>query len=466
MVAVPVPNEDGLAMLRAAVADLTRRDLSGCDDHALVAFAREFETLRNQLSRVDHQILIAIDTSGIVDRLVARNPAGVLSQVVGMSKAEARRRAGAADALSEQTTMTGEPVGARYPALAGVERVGLLGREHRDVALGCLRILGTRFGAPAEVLAHADRTLAEHAPDLDPDGLRTVAQHIIDVEYPGGLLPDDAQVEAARQVQLTAKPDGSYRLTGILTGETGAMLATVLDTYGQPSPRSAAPRSTDSRAADATDAESATVTPAALIKDLRSPAQRRHDALLTACRALLRSDLPQHGGVPTSVIVTITLDDLLHGAGAGRTTDGQDLSPATVARLLHEAEVLPTVVDGWGRVRWQETQQRCATPGQTKFLIARDGGCSFPGCDEPPSHCDRHHIVPWAEGGTTEVGNLTLLCGYHHREFLGHGWACRLINDLPHWIPPGWVDPTRTPRLHPRIRIRRTTYPKDTPRRT
>ncbi|MGI8456869.1 MAG: HNH endonuclease signature motif containing protein, partial [Propionibacteriaceae bacterium] len=152
--------------------------------------------------------------------------------------------------------------------------------------------------------------------------------------------------------------------------------------------------------------------------------------------------------------------------GAGRSTDGQNLSPDTVARLLHDAEILPTVIDRYGRVRWQETQQRCATPGQTLFLIARDGGCSFPGCDEPPAHCDRHHIVPWADGGRTRVDNLTLLCGYHHREFGRRGWNCRMINDLPHWIPPRWVDQDQQPRLHPRFQIRRTTQPRDVPRRT
>ena len=32
-------------------------------------------------------------------------------------------------------------------------------------------------------------------------------------------------------------------------------------------------------------------------------------------------------------------------------------------------------------------------------LIARDGGCSFPGCTHPPSWCDRHHILDWILGG-------------------------------------------------------------------
>ena len=44
-------------------------------------------------------------------------------------------------------------------------------------------------------------------------------------------------------------------------------------------------------------------------------------------------------------------------------------------------------------------------------LIARDAGCSFPGCTHPPQWCDRHHILDWILGGLTDLDNLTLLGG-------------------------------------------------------
>jgi hypothetical protein len=37
-------------------------------------------------------------------------------------------------------------------------------------------------------------------------------------------------------------------------------------------------------------------------------------------------------------------------------------------------------------------------------LTARDQGCTFPGCDQPPEHCQRHHITAWADGGATVPG--------------------------------------------------------------
>jgi hypothetical protein len=41
---------------------------------------------------------------------------------------------------------------------------------------------------------------------------------------------------------------------------------------------------------------------------------------------------------------------------------------------------------------------------------------------------------------------MTLLCGFHHREHAKRGWAVRMRDGLPEWIPPGWIDPQQTPR--------------------
>ena len=89
--------------------------------------------------------------------------------------------------------------------------------------------------------------------------------------------------------------------------------------------------------------------------------------------------------------------------------------------------------------------RRLATPGQTVALIARDSGCSFPGCDRPPEWCERHHVVAWVDGGPTDVDNITLVCAYHHHNFAGRGWTCRIVDGLPAWTPPRWVDPSSDP---------------------
>ncbi len=55
-------------------------------------------------------------------------------------------------------------------------------------------------------------------------------------------------------------------------------------------------------------------------------------------------------------------------------------------------------------------------------------------------------MTPWIHGGTTDVNNLTLVCGFHHREHAKRGWACRMLDGRPEWIPPRWIDPQQTPR--------------------
>ena len=58
--------------------------------------------------------------------------------------------------------------------------------------------------------------------------------------------------------------------------------------------------------------------------------------------------------------------------------------------------------------------ERFATRAQRRGLVARDGGCVFPGCDAPPNWCDAHHLVPHSHRGPTDVRNMVLLCRHHH----------------------------------------------------
>jgi len=37
------------------------------------------------------------------------------------------------------------------------------------------------------------------------------------------------------------------------------------------------------------------------------------------------------------------------------------------------------------------------------------------GGERPHAWCDAHHVVHWADGGTTALSNLVLLCCHHHR---------------------------------------------------
>ncbi len=68
---------------------------------------------------------------------------------------------------------------------------------------------------------------------------------------------------------------------------------------------------------------------------------------------------------------------------------------------------------------------RTIPPRLRTAVIQRDRHCTFPGCTQPPSVCDVHHLIPWAKGGPTSLGNLRLLCRFHHLIVI-HQWGWTL----------------------------------------
>jgi HNH endonuclease len=67
---------------------------------------------------------------------------------------------------------------------------------------------------------------------------------------------------------------------------------------------------------------------------------------------------------------------------------------------------------------------------------AKDRGCTFPGCTVPGYLAEVHHVDEWAAGGETNIDNLTLACGGHHR-LHEKGWKTRKRRDgTTEWIPP------------------------------
>jgi hypothetical protein len=63
-----------------------------------------------------------------------------------------------------------------------------------------------------------------------------------------------------------------------------------------------------------------------------------------------------------------------------------------------------------------------------RALVARDGGCRFPGCTHT-KFVDGHHIRHWANGGETSLDNLVLLCRRHHRLVHEGGFGCEKTAD-------------------------------------
>jgi hypothetical protein len=69
-------------------------------------------------------------------------------------------------------------------------------------------------------------------------------------------------------------------------------------------------------------------------------------------------------------------------------------------------------------------------------LRYRDRECSFPGCGAR-RFTHAHHVVWWERGGRTDLENLVLVCGFHHRLVHELGWAVRREPDgVARWFRP------------------------------
>jgi hypothetical protein len=214
---------------------------------------------------------------------------------------------------------------------------------------------------------------------------------------------------------------GMWRLSGRFVAENAAALTAALSLLAKPE-----------KQADGS-------------RDPRPAALRRAEALMTIVRWSLDHDgQPTSGGDRPHVGVTVTLAEL-EARRPGRLTTGGPVSGETIRRMLCDAVTSITVVSTVGAILYQGRDLRVATEAQRKVLIARDKGCTHPGCDAPPWWCDAHHILSWEDGGLTDITNLTLRCRRHHLLIHKGDWRIVMLHGIPHTIAPTWLDPTHTP---------------------
>jgi hypothetical protein len=158
-------------------------------------------------------------------------------------------------------------------------------------------------------------------------------------------------------------------------------------------------------------------------------------------------------------------------AGPGGNYPGATVDPAVLARLACDSPLRRILLDGKGAVLHHGRAVRFATAAQKRALAARDGGCCIPGCHAPPEWSDAHHVIPWAEGGETNIDAMVLLCGRHHTAHHAGVYRIEMRDGVP-WVQlPYWQHPGRpwlrnTAHAIPRIasetaeRItRQTTFP-------
>jgi hypothetical protein len=261
----------------------------------------------------------------------------------------------------------------------------------------------------------AEAQLARLGGEHRPDELSKLADKLTDCLNPDGTFTEG---DRARRRGITIGNqglDGMSPITGYLTPEARATIDAVLAKLAAPGM---------CNPADQTPCVDGAPSQQTVDNDTRSCAQRNHDALAAAGRALLACGaLGKHNGLPASIIVTTTLRELEAGAGTGLTGGGSLLPMSDVIRMAAHAHHYLAIFDKGKALALYHTK-RLASPAQRIVLYAKDRGCSHPGCTVSGYYSEVHHLTPYAKCRTTDVNGLTFCCGGHH-PLAEQGWTTR-----------------------------------------
>ena len=272
-------------------------------------------------------------------------------------------------------------------------------------------------GSEAELLELAE---AGSFPELQRAAARVRAAAIDDDER-------HRRAHRRRHLRHWVDLEGSFRFSGSLTPEAGAIVLAALEPHRQAIARRAA-EDHRGRSRKRRDADSAVVA----------------DALVAMARAATASQ-PADALRPPSAMIHVRVD---HGAlRRGHTERGEvcevpGAGPVTVGwvnSLLADAVVAALEVDD-GEVRKVVHLGRGIPARVRTALLERDPVCVVPGCGVA-NDLEIDHVRPVAEGGRSELANLCRLCRFHHYLKTHHRWRIsrrgkRWLWEGPHGPPP------------------------------
>ncbi|HEY8300316.1 MAG TPA: DUF222 domain-containing protein, partial [Jatrophihabitans sp.] len=331
----------------------------------LLTDAQVVEGMRAEL-RVQHEAEVRL--IGLVDQVSRRGLAQVhgcksavqcLRQLLNVSAGEAAAKLRLAAAVSPRHSMTGELLPAAHPDTAAAFAAGLVSSRAADI------VTRTVDGLPDGVLEEAhsavEQVLLDFAKAHDPETLARHATRVSTALDQNGALRDHERAARRRSAQLRRFPDGSGVLLVHLTAEAAEYVETSFDTLGKPAPA----------ATEAADGA----------RDPRTPAQRRHDALLAALKLAFASGrLPNAGGVTTTLVLSMAVDDFGTDTGVATTSHGYPIPVSLAKRWLDpEARAILVLLSKTRGIIAYSDKQRLFTEQQRLAMLARDGGCSYPG---------------------------------------------------------------------------------------
>jgi hypothetical protein len=297
-------------------------------------------------------------------------------------------------------------------------RVGLslrTARDHLRVAHALRRLpLITAAFAAGRVSYSKVRAMTRIAAPATEEGLLSVALHGTTSQLEGVVAAaraatDPRPARARRGLWTSRAADGSLLVRLRVPAEQGEELMSAIDALVAQEvgcDGSAEPSGPEQAPGDVADPRAA----------------RRLDAL---------SDLVGGARIerPATLVVHVRADE--PGPVDERPAawiDGGTAIPQPVAeRLACAASVQALLVDRKGNPLFLGRERRVVTRRLLRALRVRDRGrCVFPGCTST-RRLQAHHVRWWRHGGTTDLHNLALVCGFHHALVHDHGFGMEAV---------------------------------------
>jgi hypothetical protein len=254
--------------------------------------------------------------------------------------------------------------------------------EADDLSLDQVQVFGH---IPQHLAADEVMMVNAASPLTVADTVRLVEYWKTAVDGPGRETTAE-EIEERRYLFASSTFDGMVKIDGLLDPVAGDLVLTALGA----------------------------ATPPPADGDSRTARQRRADALADCARSYL--DRGEASGTEKPHVLVLTDLDALrgHGGGTHETANGHVLTPEQLRRYACDCTISRVVFGPNSEPIDIGRATRIIPASMRRALIARDRHCQHPGCDRTHRWCDAHHIRHWADGGSTALGNLKLLCRHHH----------------------------------------------------
>ena len=297
--------------------------------------------------------------------------------------------------------------------------------------------------------------MATAATKVTPADLEVLARDVMVRADPDGTLRDIDHAHEQRGLRLRKKRGrAGYTLNADLDQETDEAARVVLDAWSKPAPAAPNPIGGDAEQDSADQPQTAGQSRGPGDRWWSRPAPGRPPAPRADARRVRRrpqavlnsGDLPACGGTPAAIIWHIDDQVLRERYGLAISEHGTLLPVGDALRDGRPGRAVPADRERQGGPalprpdhadRHPRPNRRPRRPGP-RLLLPRLRPATHRTANDTTSTTGCHD-------GPTDIDNLTLLCGYHHRELAKRGWTCHMLDGLPHWRPPAWLDPTQTP---------------------